>query len=591
MKKIFAILLVAAMLVAMLAVMAVPASAAGVSIAVNAFNPEAMASGVSAIFTQPYAIDGYQENIAFAPVSGNTYEVVAMSGYDWNETDGDILATALEIPLDGFVWCIQWSSAVEIDAACVIANNIKVGETYEVEGLDLEAGTYNDVTLEGPATGGVTSPEAPAVSDKYDTTGNIALGKDYEGFGFSCGGEWPANYTADLTDGKANQAVTFDSSWFAFCKSEGDNGLNVIDGVGTVTIDLGKAYNVSAVKVNLAAGATADENISGAGIYTPASIVAYGAGADGNFTKLGELTVGKANATNVAWATLNADANAQYIKVEFTLNADSTFAFINEIAVIEGNKTSDEPVNPPVDEPSDEPSVEPSEPEASEPETSEPEVDVPTKVGNIALNKNYDGKGYAAGGEWPADYTAKLTDGVAANELTFDNSWFAFCTSEGDNGLNAPEGVGTIIIDLEKVSDIYGVRVNTIFGENVDGSGINGPAKITAYVSDTKNGEYTLLGDLTSDAKEGVAWAELDCNGKGRFVKVEITLNGIFAFINEIEVLGAVEGSADAPTADQPTADQPGKNPSAGDNSNMIFFAIIALMAAAGSAVVVKTRK
>jgi len=174
--------------------------------------------------------------------------------------------------------------------------------------------------------------------------------------------------------------------------------------------------------------------------------------------------------------------------------------------------------------------------ESSDVETSQPETDVPAgESTNVALGKAYPEKGYAAGGEWPANYTANLTDGVAASELTFDNQWFAFCTSEGDNGLNAPNGVGTVTIDLGAETSITKVRVNTLFGDNVEGSGVNSASKITAYVGDA-SGNFTALGDLTSNTTNGVAWAELNCAGKGQFVKIEVTLNGIFAFLNEVEV-------------------------------------------------------
>jgi len=518
----------------------------------------------------------------------------------------------------------------------------------------------------------------------YDTEGNVALNKTYDAKGFKCGGEWPANYIAPLTDGQACTEVKFDNNWFAFCTSEGDYGFNTKDGVGAVTIDLEKVYDIASIKVNTAVG----ENIEGAGLNTASKITAYiSNSADSGFTKLGDLTIGSSD-TNAAWATLNTTASGRYVKIEVTLNG--TFAFINEIAVYEAAGSDVPPESSEVESSEVESSevessevessevessevessevessevessevessevessevessevesseVESSEVESSEVESSEvvssevessevvssdvessevvssdvessdvetPDVessdipeDEPVEITNVALGKDYDAEGYKCGGEWPADYTAGLTDGKAAAELSFDNNWFAFCTSAGDNGLNAPNGVGTVIIDLGANYDISAVRVNTLFGNNVDGSGVNSASKITAYVSDSENGEYTKIGDLTADVKEGVAWAETAANATGRFVKVEVTLNGIFAFINEIEVLGAEAGSigdsdVDAPTADQPTGDQPTDDQTdtpTGDASSMIFFAIIALIAIAGSAVVIKTRR
>ena len=364
MKKIIAILLSTAMLVAMLAVMAIPASAAGAPIAVNAFNPDQMASGVSAIFTQPYTAEGYEEHIAFAPVSGDTYEVVEMAGYDI--VDGaEVLGRALDIPMDGFVWCIQWAAEnANIDAACIIANNIKVGETYTIKGLDLAKGTFSDVTIDGPATAGYS--DAPASADKYDTTGNIALNKDVEGEGFG-------TYTADLTDGKAIDTLTWDSQWFAFCteviNENGDsNGGNSPKGIGSVVVDLGAVYDLGAFKVNALYG----QNIEQSGINSPAKISVYvSETAKGDFTYVGDLTTSTKD--GAAWATLEASAKGQFVKVEVTI--DGLFAFINEIAVYEGEAASEEPSEAPSasEEPSEAPSA--SEEPSVEPETSAPEAD------------------------------------------------------------------------------------------------------------------------------------------------------------------------------------------------------------------------
>ncbi len=174
--------------------------------------------------------------------------------------------------------------------------------------------------------------------------------------------------------------------------------------------------------------------------------------------------------------------------------------------------------------------------ESSEaPKVEDPKQEPSAEPTNIAMGKTYDALGYKAGGDWPADYTANLTDGVAAAELTFDNQWFAFCTSAGDNGNNVVDGIGAVTIDLGEVSYVSKVRVNTIFGDNVEGSGINSASKIAAYVGDSA-GNFTYVGDLTSATTEGVAWAELTCAAQGKYLKLEVTLNGTFAFINEIEV-------------------------------------------------------
>ncbi len=155
---------------------------------------------------------------------------------------------------------------------------------------------------------------------------------------------------------------------------------------------------------------------------------------------------------------------------------------------------------------------------------------------NVALGAPYDAKGYAIeNDEWPADYTADLTDGIATAEMTFDNHWFAFCTSEGDNGLNAPDGIGTVTLDLGSLSYISRIDINAVFGDNVDGSGVNGPEAITLYVGDSE-GNFTYVNTYIPQLTDGIGWEFLPCETQGRYVKLEFKLRGIFCFINEIEV-------------------------------------------------------
>ena len=155
----------------------------------------------------------------------------------------------------------------------------------------------------------------------------------------------------------------------------------------------------------------------------------------------------------------------------------------------------------------------PEEPVDPEPPVADDSYDT---TGNVALNKTYDAKGYSVAGV--SDYTANLTDGKASNTLTYDNNWFAFCTSQGDNGINAPDGVGVVFIDLEKIYDIDSFKVNAVVGENVENSGISGPAKVSAYITDTEGGVYDYVGDLTTEVKDGIAWLTLDKKVTGRYV-------------------------------------------------------------------------
>ena len=282
-----------------------------------------------------------------------------------------------------------------------------------------------------------------------------------------------------------------------------------------------------------ACGGDSDTTSSGAPVSKPASSTVASSEAPASSEASVESSEGSVDSPEPPVESTEAPVESTEAPVESTeAPVESTEAPVESTeAPVESTEAPVESTEAPVE--STEAPVESSEPEVSEPETSEPETGDST---NVALGIKYDAFGYeVAGGDWPASYTADLTDGVALGEVSFDNQWFAFCASAGDKGLNTKDGVGTVILDLGKETSITKVRVNTLFGKNVDESGVNGPAKITAFVGDAA-GNYTELGVLTSNLTEGVGYAELNCAGKGQFVKIEVTLDGIFAFLNEIEV-------------------------------------------------------
>ena len=157
---------------------------------------------------------------------------------------------------------------------------------------------------------------------------------------------------------------------------------------------------------------------------------------------------------------------------------------------------------------------------------------------NVARGKNYTGGDPAvtdANGS-TSNYTANLTDGAANNVGAYDNTWFALWynpdASVASN--NAPNGVGTIVIDLEKkVEDINAIRVNLY---NANASGIVAAKSIVAYVSDD-NSTWTELGALVLPTGNDPDWASIALDGAaGQYVKLEITVGGTWTFLNEIEV-------------------------------------------------------
>ncbi len=182
----------------------------------------------------------------------------------------------------------------------------------------------------------------------------------------------------------------------------------------------------------------------------------------------------------------------------------------------------------------------------SEPEP-DPEPDVPTESKNVALNKDYTISGC---GTTYAQYTASLTDGAAKTTISYDANWFTFYNNGSDASIiNAPGGIGYVIIDLTESYNVTTVKANVMDLQGA--SGIKGPKSVKAYLSadgETWGEAVELdLSAFVSASESFVAVANIE--GEAQFVKVEFELDGIFAFVNEIEVY------ADVPVEEEPTPD------------------------------------
>ena len=168
---------------------------------------------------------------------------------------------------------------------------------------------------------------------------------------------------------------------------------------------------------------------------------------------------------------------------------------------------------------------------------------------NVALNKSYDAT--------PLDdvYTANLTDGVMSYSLSFDGNWFIFKNNPGApqplGGGNAPNRVGTVVIDLDGYYDIDSVSLNLV---HQDQSGVNIPSRVTVYLSNDgevwDNGTSLPIPDVAA-VPENIAFSLAgEVLASGRFVKVEIALGAkSFVMLNEIEVFG-VKGTEPKPNPD-----------------------------------------
>lgn len=177
-------------------------------------------------------------------------------------------------------------------------------------------------------------------------------------------------------------------------------------------------------------------------------------------------------------------------------------------------------------------------PEAVAPEISEPEVSTPEEVTyegeNVALNKSYTLSGLLQSGY--GNYKALLTDGKAHDKLTYDANWFSFFNKDGlpAEELNVENGIGYAVIDLGEAKELTGVRAHICNGGT---AGINAPHAATVYVSDdgvnfTKAAEL----DISTDAS-AIYWTGAELSGvSARYVKFEFKPNGLFVFINELEV-------------------------------------------------------
>ena len=163
--------------------------------------------------------------------------------------------------------------------------------------------------------------------------------------------------------------------------------------------------------------------------------------------------------------------------------------------------------------------------------TAEKWID-PNAPVNVALNKTYEISGIGN----RDSYYGNVTDGIAVMNLGNNKNaeWFGFYNN-GNYPTNAPDKVGYFIIDLEKAYDVNNIRVGLIKNESW---GIVAPASVKAYGS-LDGEEFAEIGTFAYDLTDGVGvWTEITAEATARYIKIEVTLAGTFAFVNEVEVYG-----------------------------------------------------
>ena len=153
---------------------------------------------------------------------------------------------------------------------------------------------------------------------------NLALGATVKGVAVN-----PANpaYSADLTDGKASQTITYDNNWFGLYYQAEKDG-NTKDGEAKFTLDLGEVKSINLIRANFFLGAVS-------GILAPES-VKFEVSEDGKkFVSLGKQNVEESaeGSGTCGWIgyALEENINAQFIRM--TVKVRGVWTFLNEIEV------------------------------------------------------------------------------------------------------------------------------------------------------------------------------------------------------------------------------------------------------------------
>lgn len=420
---------------------------------------------------------------------------------------------------------------------------------------------------------------------------NLALNATVIGADPTSGNPWTDNYDASLVDGNAVDTVALAEAphdWFGFYY-HADYVSNAVwdddakQAVGTFTVDLGASASVESVRLHM----VTDEATTNGAVAPQRIKVEYSAD-NAAWSTLTEQTDFSAY-SGVAWVEIKGDAvaSAQYIRISIGFRGYTLL--INEVEVLGTPTGSDASGEYPTEGSDDDSSTAPA----------------PTVSKNVAEGKSYTG---AEPSTHPSNarYNANLTDGVAKDSLNdlAEGDWFAFYHNDGAEGINAPDKVGTLVIDLEEVFSVSSVKINTFVGSMW---GIKPPESIKVEYSE--DGEtYTTLEEKAFTAPEGegdIDKVEL-VEFKGaeevdaRYIKVTVKLNGIFAFLNEIQVMGAVpadEGSTTEPstpdnsTESTPAPEGPTSTPPSTGDTGLLGLAVLAAVALAGAAVAVKVRR
>jgi|GEM_PF-2509177 len=164
------------------------------------------------------------------------------------------------------------------------------------------------------------------------------------------------------------------------------------------------------------------------------------------------------------------------------------------------------------------------------------------------------GKSYTVSGSGKGydKYTTDLTDGNTLDVSSYEaGKWFGLYYNKTADAsvINAPDGIGTITIDLGEVTESIATYKAHVLTPAKDGIGV--PEYINVAVS-ADNAAFTEIGSLSGlEKKDNAYWVSLTTE-KGvsaRYVRFSVKIaGGVFAFLDELEVYTDASKEAGEPT-------------------------------------------
>ncbi len=335
----------------------------------------------------------------------------------------------------------------------------------------------------------------------------ISVGKDYTA-STPYTGDGSLGYQdidgTELTDGVLGTS-DYDTDWHAFHASLLDS-----DGRMSVTIDLGE------VTSDITNFFIQFNNTDTSGIAKPKDDVKIYVSEDGiKYTLLAQPQL-KFEGVSAYIHYIIEPIRTRYVKYSF-INDTTNFVFCGEAMVGKNGQLGS---NAPTDLPTDQ----------------------PEETYNILSYMPYTISGCGV----KSSYNADLTDGLAAEALTdtATGDWFGFyynsIASESD--VNAPGGVGHVIFDLGSVRTFEHIRIHTVHETSW---AVGAPSEIKVYISEDGSSWSETASTVTApSSSDGVGyWIDINDIWETQYLKIEITLSSVFAFVNEIEAYASYEGS------------------------------------------------